>query len=211
MLYAEVGSTRPSMLGAVADWGDQQAWDAFRRRYDPLLSACCRRLGLDAAATDDVVQETWIQVANRMRSFVYDPDGSFRGWLWRVCRYEAIDHLKKRRAEATVPLDDRDEFAAARGVSVDPTPDPDGDGWPSWFAGRRREAERIQAEVRRRVEPQTWEAFRLVCLEIWTVKEAARHLGTSEANVYKAVARVRKRLGDEGARALDRPTDAERP
>ena len=50
------------------------------------MSSPC--LGLYGDSADDVCQETWIEVAKRIRSFVYDTRGTFRGWLWKVCHHE---------------------------------------------------------------------------------------------------------------------------
>ena len=72
-------------------------WTKVKERYEPLLHRCCAcTSGLHGADADDVLQETWIAVANRMKTFAYDPRGTFRGWLWKVCHHEAIDFLKSQ-------------------------------------------------------------------------------------------------------------------
>jgi RNA polymerase sigma-70 factor (ECF subfamily) len=205
MLHADVGTTNPSNLRAISDWQNHLAWVEFQKRYDPLLRRCCGRLRLDREAADEVCQETWIAVAKRMSSFAYDPKGTFRGWLWRVCHHEAMDFLEQRRNDRTFPLDERDEcvrFArepVGLNESAEEAAAGDEEGSAA-LAGLLREAEEIQAVVRRRVEPHTWEAFWLVGVMLWTVDEAAQHLRMSHANVYKAKARVTKKLQAEGRR-----------
>jgi RNA polymerase sigma-70 factor (ECF subfamily) len=51
--------------------------------------------------------------------------------------------------------------------------------------------------VRRRVEPQTWEAFRLTSMEGLSGGEAARRISMKEAMVYVARGRVLKLLREE--------------
>lgn len=207
MLHAEVGTTHPSKLRAISDWRNHAAWTEFRNRYDPLLRRCCACLGLNGEAADEVCQETWIEVAKRMRSFVYDPRGTFRGWLWKVCHHEAMDFLELRRSEQAFPLDERDEYVRLdrHSVGLDESMEEVAAGpltsfeeATSTLAGLLREAEEIQAAVRRRVEPHTWEAFWLVGIVLWTVDETAQHLRMKNAAVYKAKARVTKMLQDEG-------------
>ena len=60
-----------------------------------------------------------------------------------------------------------------------------------------REAEAIQAIVKGRVDPRTWEAFWLVGVLLWTVEETAEHLQMSRVSVYKAKQRVLKGLQTE--------------
>ena len=64
------------------------------------------------------------------------------------------------------------------------------------------QADEIQAAVRLRIQPHTWEAFWLVGVQFWTVEETAKHLEMSNASVFKAKARVIKMLRDEARRRM---------
>ena len=160
MRHADVGTTNPSKLRALEDLRDHLAWVEFQERYEPLLRRCCARLGLPHDSADEVCQETWIEVAKRLGSFVYNPQrGTFRGWLWKVCHHKAMDFLGRRESERTFSWDERDECVSQDPNSVDPgksvedraggalAGDEEGD---SVLTGLFREAEEIQAAVRRR-------------------------------------------------------------
>ena len=54
-----------------------------------------------------------------------------------------------------------------------------------------------QARVRQRVEPHTWEAFRLTALDGLSGAEAAGRLGLKVATVYKAKSKVQQMLHEE--------------
>ena len=56
------------------------------------------------------------------------------------------------------------------------------------------------ARVRERVEPHTWEAFRLTALEGLSGAETAARLGLPVASVFKAKSNVQKRLQEEISR-----------
>jgi RNA polymerase sigma-70 factor (ECF subfamily) len=209
MPRVDVGLTSRSQLEAIRDWGNQPAWLEFHKRYDPLVRRCLAHLRLDDATTDEVCQQTWVQVANRMRSFVYDPARSFRGWLWRVAHHEAMKFLARRANERMFSLDERDDAAlggpdrfeieASAPEEVDADFSSDDEGSRA-LAGLLHEADEVQAAVRLAVKPHTWEAFWLVGVAFWTVDATASHLQISPASVIKAKGRVTKMLQREARR-----------
>ena len=66
------------------------------------------------------------------------------------------------------------------------------------------EAEKVQAAVRAKVKPWTWDAFWLVAVCDWTVERTAQALGMTHTAVYAARERVARMLCDEGQRVSDR-------
>jgi hypothetical protein len=111
-----------------------------------------------------------------------------------------------RQADGLLSLDDRDGEADAgeRGTDIDPAE-------PEYEVGNTErfrdflfdEAEKVQAAVRARVKPWTWDAFWLVAVCDWTVERTAQALGMTHTAVYAAKERVARMLGDEGGRASD--------
>ena len=75
--------TSPTLLRRTADWLDHAAWQEFVARYNPLIESWCREYCLDDDLAGDVSQLFWIELADKMRSFRYDPSRRFRGWLPR--------------------------------------------------------------------------------------------------------------------------------
>ena len=146
MRLVDDGSTSPTLLSEVADWQDHPAWVRFRDRYDPLLRRWCRGYGLDEDSIDEVCQRIWIELADRMRTFEYDPNRTFRGWLRRLCESRVLDFLRQRQAVSLLSLDDRDgearELACAgrrstpaRGITAKGPPT--GSGSSCWTRPRR--------------------------------------------------------------------------
>ena len=203
MPLTDDASTSQTQLRAVRDWSDSHAWFQFQRKYTPLLETCCTRLGLDDATTDEVCQLTWIEVMRRMRSFVYDPSHSFRGWLKVVCRSKAIDVLRQRKNDPVYSFDERDgrlqndELLLA---DLDDSETMRGQDEDSLLSRSLRLAREIQATVKARVQPQTWDAFWLIAVRSWTVEETVSALGISRATAYKAKQRVARLLKAEGER-----------
>ena len=207
MRLVDDGSTSPTLLSDVADWQDHPAWVSFRGRYDPLLRRWCHGSGLDEDSVDEVCQRIWIELADRMRTFHYDPNRTFRGWLRRVCDSRVIDFLRQRQAVCRLSLDDRDgeAEAAGRAASIDPGESDHDEGAADQFrVFLLGEAEKVQAAVRAKVKPWTWEAFWLVAVCDWTVERTAKALGMTHAAVYAASERVARMLRDEGKCVSDR-------
>jgi RNA polymerase sigma-70 factor (ECF subfamily) len=62
-----------------------------------------RRLGGDGADVEDLVQETLIAVHTRRGT--YDRAQPFEAWVYAVARYKLIDHFRRAKVRATVPLE----------------------------------------------------------------------------------------------------------
>jgi len=87
---------------ARAITGDEAAFVVLYRSLQPrILRYAASLVGADA---EDVASETWLQVARDVRGFIGDIEG-FRGWVARIARNRAMDHLRSR-ARRPVVLDD---------------------------------------------------------------------------------------------------------
>jgi DNA-directed RNA polymerase specialized sigma24 family protein len=142
-----------------------------------------------------------------MKSFCYDPNGSFRALLTRVCHWRAIDYLRHRQAERLISLDDRlieleNDEALSVSDDVETAAGDDAAGVFAFFVPG--DAEKVQAAVRAKVSVRTWDAFWLVAIQGWTVEGTAGTLAMTHTAVYAARARVARMLRDEGARVVDR-------
>jgi RNA polymerase sigma factor (sigma-70 family) len=92
--------TQPSLLRAIRNANDRQAWDLFDRTYRPLLLAWCQRSGLQAADSDEVTQSLLQRVSKEIRTFEYDPaKGRFRGWLFTLAKNEIADFRARQQRQ----------------------------------------------------------------------------------------------------------------
>ena len=83
----------PSLAAAVAQAqrGDVRAFERLYEDVQPrLLRYLSSLVGPDAA---DVASETWLQVTKDLRRF-YGTGDDFRGWVVRIGRNRALDHLR---------------------------------------------------------------------------------------------------------------------
>jgi RNA polymerase sigma-70 factor (ECF subfamily) len=186
-------TTPVSLLERLRQPGEQAAWERFVKLYTPLLWQWVRRLGSHGQDADDVVQEVFTVLVQKMPEFQYDPDKRFRGWLWTVTANKVRE--KQRRQQVAVPGAGQDALAEAAG--------PDG-------AEAVSEAEYQQYVVRRALQlmqaefqPTTWKAFWECVVTDRPGGEVAAELGLSIDAVYAAKSRVLRRLRQELAGLLD--------
>src|SRR5262245_633972 len=192
-------STSLTILEGVAKPdADEAAWRAFLERYEPLIRGWCRYLGLNDFDAEDVLARILLKLVVKLRSFVYDPAGLFRGWLWTLVKNEAASLHRSRRGrdwgtgdpnvhllleELPAPADT--EFVEQE---ILPAVDPDG--------LIRCAVERVKA----RVSESTRSAFYLRYVEELPAREVAARLGISPGAVHQARYKVGLMLLKEGER-----------
>jgi RNA polymerase sigma-70 factor (ECF subfamily) len=149
---------------------------------------------LQEADAEDVTQDVLLCLARKLRRFAYDPSRSFRGWLRTMTERACVDFVAERgrqdRASGDTGVLEVLKSAPARADLL------------------ARLEEQFDHElmgealvrVRLRVDPQTWEAFRLTATEGFSGDAAAAQLGMRLTAVFKAKSRVLQFLRDEVAR-----------
>ena len=168
MLIGHQSETRATLLGRVSrDPTDVGAWTKFVTHYGRKIYAWCLAWGLQDADARDVTQTVFLNLAVRLRSFRYDPSRSFRAWLKTVARHAWHDFRESQQRHCR---GSGDSVVMDRLANVAAQDD---------LARRLDEAydqelfREAVARVRLRIEPRTWEAFRLLAQERWTGAAAA--------------------------------------
>ena len=70
----------------------------------PDLRRFARALERDRVAADDLVQETLERAIKKIH--LYEPSGPFIGWLNTIMRNIFVDRVRRRKLNATMPLDE---------------------------------------------------------------------------------------------------------
>ena len=84
--------------------GDMDALAAVMAQYQHRLYRFLLRLAQDPALADDLFQQTWMRVIERIGR--YDAHRQFTPWLFCVARNLAIDTLRQRRLGSLDAVDD---------------------------------------------------------------------------------------------------------
>ena len=137
---------------------------------------------------DDLVQETWLRVLERGRS--YDGESRFEPWLFTVARNLALDYLRKRPAFS---LDSKNslepDLESLTPVSQAPS--------PFEQAARTEDAQRL-AHSLQMLEPIYREALLLRFQEDLSLQEMADVIGASvstvSSRIYRGLAALRAQM-----------------
>jgi RNA polymerase sigma factor (sigma-70 family) len=191
MVNAGLPTTCPTLLARLRyDPLSDAAWDEFIDHYGRHIYRWCRQWDLQDADAEDVTQEVLLKLARKLRDFAYDPKSSFRGWLKTIAHHAWRDFVdSQRRGQAAA-----DDYTWKRLQSLEARED---------LIQRLETAfdyellEEAKIQVRLRVAPHTWEAFRQVAIEGIPVAEVAANVRMQVAMVYVAKSKVQRMLQEE--------------
>ena len=168
--------------------GDDQAFDALYDSLAPRLHAFLFRRARDAGATEDLVQQTFLQIHFARQHFT--PGAPVMPWAFAIARRLLIDSFRRTRHEGG-----RDALA----IDMDEQPAPSSREQIDALVGKRRLARQVAAELLRLPEANRT-AFELVRYDGLSMTEAAQALGVSVSAVktraFRAYQCLRERLGD---------------
>ena len=183
---------------AAARTGDHQAFSTLVSPHTPRLQRLARRFAGSADDAEDICQESLLKAFSKLDQFAGTKmeSGEFRAWLMRITANCAIDFLRRKGVNRSLPLDEC-EYAASH--------QPGASGWGESpeTSFTRREQVRILADAIAKLPPE----LRNVCLlrnmmELST-KEVAARLGlpaiTVRVRLFRAHGQLRKILDRRNA------------
>jgi RNA polymerase sigma factor (sigma-70 family) len=191
---SEDQSTRTSvtLLGRLRkDAADEVAWNEFVARYEPKILQWCHRWGLQESDARDVTQDVLLKLQGLLAKFAYDPSRSFRGWLRTLTHHAWRDLVDDRRrmgsGSGDTAVQEFFENVAAGETLVQQVEE----------EYRSELLDQAMELVRTRVEPRTWDAFRLTTLEGCSGATVADRLEMKIARVYSAKSEVKRMIRAE--------------
>ncbi|SPF45251.1 RNA polymerase sigma factor [Candidatus Sulfopaludibacter sp. SbA4] len=171
---------------------NRDAMEELYDRYGRLAFSVILRMVHDAGIAEDLVQETFLRVWNRIQ--FYDASkGAIGPWLLAIARYRAIDYLRSVRSRNchTVAYDEAE--ADRRSLTAEVA---------AFENGRR-----VRAAMRKLV-PNHLRVIEMAYFEGLSQVEVAERmgqpLGTVKSWVRMAIRRLREELVPEGAFSVQR-------
>ncbi len=84
--------------------GSDKGFGLLVKRHGPPLMAFVGRIVVQQEDAEDVVQNTFVAAYEHRRD--YDPQrAALSTWLQRIAYHEAMNHLRRRKRQAVLPLD----------------------------------------------------------------------------------------------------------
>src|SRR5260370_10339680 len=148
--------TRVTLLVKLKeDTQDQCVWAEFVSHYGPKIFGWCRKWCTQEADAQDVTQIVMLKLAEKMKTFSYDPTRSFRGWLRTLAHHAWSDFMASRNRPGQGSGDEE----VHRMLLTAEAPDDLGKHMEEQYD--RELLEMAPDRVRLRVARQTWDAFLL--------------------------------------------------
>ena len=164
-------TTSKTLLEKISS-GDEISWDEFYRKYAPVIKAVAKYKGIEYDA-DDICQQVMMYFFKQSKTFKFDPGiAKFRTYLGRIVSWKIADYYRKRREKLSEELD---------AVPVDA--ELDKIYMAEWHKVIIAEAE---DELRKRVSPDTFQAYQLYAVQGRPVEKVAAFLECSVNQVYQA-------------------------
>ena len=158
--------------------------------YGPLVKRWCSYKGVRGQDAEDIHQEVFRAVVERLNTFRRDRSGdTFRGWLKGITRFKIIDHL---RSHLTTPQAQGGTDAHHKLQEL-AEPDLPEDSEEDLAGLYHRALELVRSEF----ETRTWQAFWRAAVDGQSPADIALDLGVTSAAVRKAKSRVLLRLREE--------------
>jgi RNA polymerase sigma-70 factor, ECF subfamily len=168
------------------------AFEALFERYEGLLHRhLCHIVG-DEAASDDLLQETFLRVW--VHAGQWNGQGTVKGWLFRIATNLAINHLRTHRRRPEQPLE-----MPETAVDDDDLPDT-----PAWLVdtaslGPEAVVEQVEREMRfwqiiQDLPEEKRELLHLVHQLEFSLREAADELGIPEGTAKSRMHYAREQV-----------------
>ena len=164
-------------LARYCSEGDRMAEEELYKRYAARVFTVCRRYLGDDDEAKDLVQETFVQVLDKIEGFAYRGPGSLPGWISRIAINRALNLIKRQRWRL-MPLDVR---------TKDKLPDPSEEEVARIPQEKLLEWIASLPDLRRAV-------FNLYCIDGYSHREIGEMLGISEKGSAGVLAKARKQL-----------------
>lgn len=89
--YLEGIVTHDILKACIA--GNRESQELLYQYFSPKMFGICLRYGHDYSTAEDLLQEGFIKVFNKLHLFRYE--GSFEGWMKRIFINTSIEHYRK--------------------------------------------------------------------------------------------------------------------
>jgi RNA polymerase sigma factor (sigma-70 family) len=146
------------------------------QRFAPKMYGVCLRYAGNAEEAEDILQEGFIKVFNKMGSF--RKEGSFEGWVRRIFVNTAIEHFRKKVRLQPI-TDYEEETIEGKYLSV-----------------LDNLAEKDIIQLVQQLSPGYRTVFNMYVVEGYTHRQIAEELGISEGTSKSQLSRAKQILQD---------------
>lgn len=175
-------STQPSLLIRLQQ-GDEISWTDFYCLYAPVIICSGKYYGLCPDDCEDLVQQVMFKFFANSKSFTYRAGQTrFRSYFAKIIHNQIIDMARRRQTQMSLKNDVHMLYEDFHEVFMN-----------EW---RKTALAEAKAELRRRVDDKTYQAFELYGLQGRNPEQVADILDMSLSSLYTAKSRCVKMLNE---------------
>jgi RNA polymerase sigma factor (sigma-70 family) len=156
--------------------GERKMQHELYQRFAPKMYGVCLRYAGNVEEAEDILQEGFIKVFNKMGS--YRGDGSFEGWIRRIFVNTAIEHFRKKTY--LQPITETEESTVEG----------------KYLSVLDNLAEKDIIQLVQQLSPGYRTVFNMYVIEGYTHKQIAEALGISEGTSKSQLSRAKLILQD---------------
>lgn len=156
--------------------GDRKMQYELYQKFAPKMYGVCLRYAGNAEEAEDILQEGFIKIFNKIQSF--RGDGSFEGWIRRIFVNTAIEHFRKKIY--LQPITESEEHNIEG----------------KYLSVLDQMAEKDIIQLVQKLSPGYRTVFNMYVIEGYTHKQIAEALGISEGTSKSQLSRAKMILQD---------------
>lgn len=161
--------------------GDQESWTNFYYLYSPVVRCAGKYYHLDDAECEDLIQQVMIKFSGNAASFTYRAGQvKFRTFFAKIIHNQIIDTLRRKNVQMRLQHDAQILYEDFHEVFM-----------TEYCKAALEEA---KAELKRRVDEKTYQAFEMYGLQNRPAEQVAAILGMSLSSIYTSKSRCKKIL-----------------
>lgn len=173
-------STQPSMLERLQR-GDETSWEDFYSLYSPLINCSGKYYHLTDTECEDLIQQVMFKFFDNSKTFTYRAGRiKFRTYFSKLIHNQIVDMLRRKNAQTRLQYNIYVLYEDFHEIFMD-----------EWRKAAFSEA---KAELKRRVDEKTFQAFEMYGLQNRPAEQVAEVLEMSLSSLYTAKSRCIKML-----------------
>ena len=160
-------------LGAIRD-GVPEALDSLYLLVGGRMFALARSIGKNISDAEDIVQDSLVRIALKIKSFSKDTNGY--AWVMKITRNVALDFLRKKGVRAEENIDDFFNLACG-----------------DYDEDKRDDAILLEQAINRLDSDERKAVYYTYYMDM-TVRETAKSMGISKSAAARLIGRAENRL-----------------
>lgn len=173
-------TTQPTLLNRLRQ-GDEISWADFYHLYSPLIICAGKYYHLSDSECEDLVQQVMAKFFANSQSFVYRAGQvKFRSYFSKIVHNQIIDTIRSNHVQMRLKINARILYDEFHEVFMN-----------EWRKAALAEA---KAELKRRVDEKTFQAFEMYGLQNHPAEQVAEILDMPLSSLYTAKSRCIKML-----------------